>query len=504
MNVKNRILSLPIIAAVLFSVGIALSSYVATQALHSIRMTRDIDYPILAHSGALQVEMNNLVEAFNNAVGDSDKKGLEEVILRADKFREHLRNFMQIPGAEIIGGNLGSDFNSYFDAANKAARLMMEIDKGDPQPVVAKMQASLKKLTTELEAANRAAQKQFSSGVASSEGNVHFVILEGIVMAVVILGALALLSVLVVRAIWKELGGEPGYAREIAQAVAEGNLSMTIIRKTNDSHSLLAVLDEMKQRLATTVGKIRDGAVVISTGSTQIAADNFDLSRRTEQQASSLEETVSAMDALTSTVKKNSDNAKQATQLAMNSSEVAIRGGSVVGEVIDTMNSINDSSKKIVDIISVIDGIAFQTNILALNAAVEAARAGEQGRGFAVVANEVRSLAQRSASAAKEIKILIGSSVSKVDAGSKLVEQAGVTIHEVVESVKRVTNIVSEISAASQEQGAGIEEINRAIAQMDVVTQKNAALVEEAATSSQSLQDQAKNLEQVMSAFKLN
>jgi methyl-accepting chemotaxis protein len=243
---------------------------------------------------------------------------------------------------------------------------------------------------------------------------------------------------------------------------------------------------------------------MIATASSQIAAGNLDLSSRTEEQASSLEETAASMEELTSTVRQNADNARQANSLASSASEVAMKGGVVVAQVVETMASINDSSKKIVDIIGVIDGIAFQTNILALNAAVEAARAGEQGRGFAVVATEVRSLAQRSAAAAKEIKTLIGDSVDKVAMGSKLVLQAGSTMEDVVASVRRVTDIMGEISAASVEQSSGIEQVNQAIAQMDQVTQQNAALVEEAAAAAESLQDQAGHLSQVVGVFQLD
>jgi methyl-accepting chemotaxis protein len=260
----------------------------------------------------------------------------------------------------------------------------------------------------------------------------------------------------------------------------------------------------MNASLVNIVGQVRTGTDTIATASRQIAAGNMDLSSRTEQQASSLEETASSMEELTSTVKQNADNARQANQLAVTASDVAVKGGSVVSEVIDTMASINEASKKIVDIISVIDGIAFQTNILALNAAVEAARAGEQGRGFAVVASEVRNLAQRSAAAAKEIKGLIGDSVEKVAVGSKLVEQAGATMEEVVASVRRVTDIMGEISAASQEQRAGIEQVNQAIVQMDQVTQQNAALVEEASAAAESMQEQAAGLSQAVSIFKLD
>ena len=294
-------------------------------------------------------------------------------------------------------------------------------------------------------------------------------------------------------------------AVRIAQTVASGDLSSNIVVHSKDETGrLLQALKDMNANLQKIVSEVRTGTDTIATASSEIASGNLDLSSRTEQQASSLEETASSMEELTSTVQQNADNARQANSLAMTASEVARKGGSVVAEVVDTMGSINESSRKIVDIIAVIDGIAFQTNILALNAAVEAARAGEQGRGFAVVASEVRSLAQRSAAAAKEIKTLIGDSVEKVGVGAKLVDQAGATMSEIVESVRRVTDIMGEISAASQEQTAGIEQINQAITQMDEVTQQNAALVEQAAAAAESLQDQATNLSQIVSVFKLS
>jgi methyl-accepting chemotaxis protein len=321
-----------------------------------------------------------------------------------------------------------------------------------------------------------------------------------------ILGAIAvalsvLAAVLITRGLLKQLGGEPDYTAKIAGAIANGDLSIAIDDAAKDS--LLYEMKEMRNSLVSIVGQVRVGTETIGTASREIAAGNIDLSSRTEMQASSLEKTASAMEELTSTVKQNADNAREANQLAASASEVARKGGEVVSQVVDTMGSINASANKIVDIIGVIDGIAFQTNILALNAAVEAARAGEQGRGFAVVASEVRNLAQRSAAAAKEIKTLIGDSVEKVERGSKLVGQAGVTMDEVVASVKRVTDIMGEIANASQEQSAGIAQVNLSIIEMDSMTQQNAALVEEAAAAAQSLQDQASELAHVVSIFKL-
>ncbi|MFA9274946.1 MAG: methyl-accepting chemotaxis protein [Candidatus Aquirickettsiella gammari] len=289
------------------------------------------------------------------------------------------------------------------------------------------------------------------------------------------------------------------------EAIGNGDLSQQIKAKSNDEMGqLLSGLENMRQNLVQTVTIVRQGSSSIAVSSEEIATGNMDLSARTENQAASLEETASSMEELTSTVQQNADNARQANTLALKASGVASKGGQVVGDVVHTMNSIKDSSKKIVDIIGVIDGIAFQTNILALNAAVEAARAGEQGRGFAVVASEVRSLAQRSASAAKEIKELINDSVSKVDIGSRLVDDAGQTMDEIVISIKGVADIMAEITAASVEQSDGIAQVNIAITKMDEAVQQNAALVEEAAAAAGSMQEQANNLNQAVSIFKLH
>jgi methyl-accepting chemotaxis protein len=293
-------------------------------------------------------------------------------------------------------------------------------------------------------------------------------------------------------------------AVRMARTVASKDLSTQVrVTSTDETGQLLTALQEMNDSLAGVVGQVRSGSEAIATASSEIAAGNLDLSSRTEQQAGSLEETASSMEELTSTVRQNADNARQANQLAVSASAVAVRGGEEVAQVVDTMSEINTSARKIVDIIGVIDGIAFQTNILALNAAVEAARAGEQGRGFAVVATEVRNLAQRSAVAAKEIKVLIDDSVGKVDAGSKLVQKAGATMNEVVSSVQRVGDIIGEITLASAEQSAGIDQVNQAIAQMDEVTQQNAALVEEAAAAAGALQEQAAGLSEMVRVFKL-
>ncbi|WP_338329170.1 methyl-accepting chemotaxis protein [Achromobacter denitrificans] len=305
------------------------------------------------------------------------------------------------------------------------------------------------------------------------------------------------------RSIHRSLGGEPEYAAGIAARIADGDLTATVSVKP-EGQIQPALRDASHAGRPDPHGNLgARGVDEINVGSREIAAGNTDLSSRTEQQAASLEETAASMEELASTVKQNADNARQANQLAASASEVAVRGGTAVSDVVDTMQAISSSSSKIAEIVSVIDGIAFQTNILALNAAVEAARAGEQGKGFAVVAGEVRTLAQRSAQAAKEIKVLIEDSVNKVAVGSGQVERAGTTMQEIVVSVQRVTDIMGEISAASEEQSSGIDQVNRAVSQMDEVTQQNAALVEEAAAAAGSLEEQARQLAQAVSVFKL-
>jgi methyl-accepting chemotaxis protein len=328
---------------------------------------------------------------------------------------------------------------------------------------------------------------------------------ERVQWALMVLAALSLagLGWWIGRRIWAAVGGEPAAAAAMARAVARGDLSVRLPVAADDRTSIVAALGQMSDALSGVVRQIRTNGDTVAAASAQIAQGNNDLSARTEQQAAALEETAASMEELSSTVKQNADNAKQANQLALGASTVAIKGGEVVGQVVETMKGINDSSKRIADIISVIDGIAFQTNILALNAAVEAARAGEQGRGFAVVASEVRSLAGRSANAAKEIKGLIAASVERVEQGTALVDQAGATMGEVVSSIRRVTDIMGEISAASSEQSSGVAQVGEAITLMDQATQQNAALVEQSAAAAENLMQQAQQLVQAVQVFEL-
>ena len=451
----------------------------------------------------------NAVRTFARAKStapEDDKKFAQEMETQSASLsiiQKHLEERVKSVEGKRRLGVVADKRNAYVDARKKTFQLKQAMKPGEEGLLAKQIDSQLmpamagysQAVTDVLEfqkevfkTSKSAADESYASGRT---------LLIGIGALAVALGAL--LAFLLSRSITRPLN----YAVSVAQSVASGDLGTVIVVNAKDeTGQLLQALRNMNGQLLEIVGRVKAGTETIATASSEIAAGNLDLSSRTEQQASSLEETASSMEELTSTVKQNADNARQANSLANQASDVARKGGAVVSQVVGTMTAINDSSRKIVDIISVIDGIAFQTNILALNAAVEAARAGEQGRGFAVVAAEVRSLAQRSAAAAKEIKTLIGDSVEKVETGARLVNEAGTTMDEIVDSIKRVTDIMGEITAASQEQNAGIEQINMAITEMDNVTQQNAALVEQAAAAAESLQDQAAALSQVVAVFK--
>jgi len=460
------------------------------------------------------VQANNVIDSINAIArhlrngfiysGAEQQKSIDSIAPERKKINENLekldKSITSVKGREMLK-KVSEARAAYVVDQDK----FLELLKVDKKPeIIALMQGGLRKSQTEyIKSVND--MVDFQTDLMTEDGKAAGVQAEGAQRMMLILSAVAaLLTVFFAWFITRSITVPLNLAVQVAQKVAAGDLTSHIeVMSKDETGALTLALKEMNDSLKKIVGEVRSGTEAIGSGTKQIASGNADLSQRTEEQASSLEETASSMEELTSTVKQNAENAKQANQLALGASTVAVKGGQVVSEVVTTMSSINESSKKIVDIIGVIDGIAFQTNILALNAAVEAARAGEQGRGFAVVASEVRNLAQRSAAAAKEIKALIGDSVDKVGAGTKLVDEAGKTMEEIVNSVKRVTDIMSEITAASQEQSAGIEQVNQAITQMDEVTQQNAALVEEAAAAAESLEEQAQNLQAAVAIFNI-
>ncbi|OJW57946.1 MAG: hypothetical protein BGO60_01885 [Thiobacillus sp. 65-1059] len=469
------------------------------------RMTKVVWVRIIQTNLNLQARaVRDIALANDENVKQAEKKHIGE--LRAETgamFKKLEETINTEQGARILKSALAAR-NAYNTAMNRAietglagdmegARVVLSGEGRQAQSALAQPLEDLVKLQVGLmhESAKRV------QDIAATTS------LLMLVIAVIAVVAGAAIAWFLTRSITRQLGGEPDYASAVAREIAAGNLAVEVNIKAGDKTSLLANMRDMRDSLVKVVGQVRIGTDTIATASTQIAAGNLDLSSRTEEQASSLEETASSMEELTSTVRQNAENARQANQLVVSTADVAAKGGQVVGQVVDTMASIKDSSRKIADIIGVIDGIAFQTNILALNAAVEAARAGEQGRGFAVVASEVRNLAQRSAGAAKEIKTLIQDSVEQVEAGRKLVDEAGEAMDDIVTSVQLVADIISGTATASQEQSAGIEQINQAVGQMDEMTQQNAALVEQAAAAAESLQDQAARLTELVGTFKL-
>ncbi|MDI1238862.1 MAG: methyl-accepting chemotaxis protein [Polaromonas sp.] len=509
MKLRTKMISVMALVCACFTLAIGMALVGMQNAKSQFENFLQQDQALLQAGSNLYAQGLQMGQALRNIVLDpANKKAQENLDAASDEFKTSYQAALSLSKGD---GDTLSILQKIGDLREKQALLQKEVAalaQSDANAAKSLLNTAETPIWRDMRGRLQEFIKAKNEAAKSTEAELRRFTQQMLLISVVMAGVAILLGVGITfwltRDVMKQLGGEPDYAVAIASSIAAGDLTMDVQTRAGDQTSLLFAMKQMCASLVRVVGEVRSGTDTIATASSQIAAGNHDLSSRTEEQASSLEETAASMEELTSTVKQNADNARQANQLAVTASSVAVKGGSVVAEVVGTMGAINASSRKIVDIIGVIDGIAFQTNILALNAAVEAARAGEQGRGFAVVAAEVRNLAQRSAAAAKEIKTLIGDSVDKVEEGSKQVAEAGKTMDEIVDSVKRVTDIMAEITAASQEQTAGIEQINQAITQMDQVTQQNAALVEEAAAAASSLQEQASGLSQVVSAFKLN
>ena len=476
--------------------------------VHGVRERSEAAHVVREAVGLRAVAARNLVLVSTPADRDAEKKIVSqsqaEVVSNLRKLKELASDASVSADARRMIDKIDSIEKQYSPVALAIVELALQDKK---EEAIVKMNKECRPLLAALVAAsNEYSQfttrhsleliKQAEDDFTAARNKLVLLSVLAIVLAIVA-------GTLISKRLLQALGAEPTDLCDAVSKVASGDLTGKLQVRPGDSSSVLAAVQRMQSSLVQVVSSVRQDSETVSTAAAEISSGNNDLSNRTEQQASALEETASSMEELTSTVKQNADNARQANVLAITASDVATKGGAVVSQVVGTMESISEASRKIVDIISVIDGIAFQTNILALNAAVEAARAGEQGRGFAVVASEVRSLAQRSASAAKEIKVLIDNSVERVDLGTKFANEAGATMSEVVSSVKRVTDVIAEIVSASHEQSTGIEQINEAVSAMDHVTQQNASLVEEAAAAAESLRDQADNLVRTVSVFQI-
>jgi methyl-accepting chemotaxis protein len=509
MKLRNKMALCMAVVFMLFTVALGVA--VSGMRDASTRFDRFIeqDLAFLGASNTLYAQGLQSGQALRNIIlAPGNETGYKNLAAARDAFRKALQEAQSLAAADPAAAKRLAKIQAIQLQQSGLQDQIVALAKQDQATAIAKLNGEETPLWRQIRGelidiikTKRDAVEAAKADLASSTSSRLAVSLALAACAIVVGGGV---SFWLTRNIMRQLGGEPGYAAAAAAGIAAGDLTAAIaVDDEKNTGSLMYAMRTMQQSLAQLVEKVRSGTDTITTASSEIAAGNIDLSARTEEQASSLEETAASMEELTSTVQTNTDNVQQANVLASEASQIAVKGGQIVEQVVQTMGSINDAAKRIADIIGVIDGIAFQTNILALNAAVEAARAGEQGRGFAVVASEVRNLAQRSAAAAKEIKALISDSVDRVDTGSRLVNVAGETMNDVVTSVKRVTDIMAEITLAGQEQSAGIAQVNQAVAQMDQVTQQNAALVEEAAAAADSMQSQAQQLSRIVSTFRL-
>jgi methyl-accepting chemotaxis protein len=503
MKFKHRIWMLPIMTAVIIMIGIAVGSQMTSRTSAALDRVEKVQYPTVEALRVVRSELVDVQESLQRAVAEGDQNAIGAAAEHAIKVRDALKGLGVVDTESSLASDLGSGFDDYYSAATSATRIMLGTETGDATGAIARMQNTNEALSAQLTKSQEAAIEEFRFLLTSGTQNVQRSLMASLITAGVMLLVLGVGSWVLIGNVFRSLGGEPEVAVQIVRTIASGDFTAVVKLRQGDQSSLLHGIETLRQKLGTLIRDVRQTSGAVDSAAGDINSGIDRLSTRTSDQAASLEETASSMEEMTVTVKRNADNARHANQLASEARDQAERGGAVAARAVTAMAEINDSSRHIADIIGVIDEIAFQTNLLALNAAVEAARAGEQGRGFAVVASEVRSLAQRSATAAREIKDLIKDSVAKVQDGTKLVDESGKHLTDIVAAAKKVADIIGEISSASQQQASGLDQVSGAIMQMDESTQQNAAMAEETSAVAASMSEQARQLTDLITVFRI-
>ncbi len=501
MKFRTRIWALPVSAAVIFTIGVIVSVVVGTRTSSQVHTLKDVETPSLELLLLIDREIDQYRQSLQAAAAEGDASALKDSDAIAAKVLETTTALGQLPGKQPVAKVIGKAFEDYSQSAKVTIQAML--DKKDASALQARMLATQSALDQVYKAQEKSARTHAADGFLAVDSGVNLNIWVGVATGVVVFIFLGVASYVIVASVWRDLGGEPETLRALVQRVAQGDLDVAVPVREGDSTSLSAAVAIMVRRLAEAISAIQAATETISTASAEIATGNQDLSSRTEHTAANLQQTAASVERLTESVRGSAASANAANELASSAMSAAEGGGRIVSDVVGSMKEINASSRKITEIIAVIDSIAFQTNILALNAAVEAARAGEQGRGFAVVAGEVRGLAQRCAQAAREVKQLITCSGEQVESGARLVNDAGKAMQEILDRIGRVTHIISEIGHATAAQSDGIGEVNQAIGRLDQMTQQNAALVEQSAAAAESLHEQTVRLTESTASFHL-
>jgi len=504
MRFKHRIWLLPIMTAVIMSAGIAVNSRITSRASDALARAEKVQYPTVEVLRSMRAEVTKIQETLQQAVVEGDRAAVGAVTIHEASVRASIKELAALEGpTDTLALKLGQQFDNYYSASVKATGILLGTQTGDSASAIAGMQTANQDLTALLSASNDKAVVDFRSLLAGGATDVRQTLNVSIISAAIMLAILGAGSWILISSVFGSLGGEPEAAVEIVRRIATGDFTARVDVRPGDESSLLHGIATLRIKLGDLIRDIHRSSAAVDAAAGDMNVAVGELSDRTSAQAASLDETSTSMDQMTAIVKRNAENSGDATKLAVAARSQAEIGGAVVHRAVGAMTEINSSSKRIADIIGVIDEIAFQTNLLALNAAVEAARAGEQGRGFAVVASEVRNLAQRSSTAAREIKTLIQDSVAKVQDGQTLVNESGQHLNDIVTSVKKAANIISEMSSASQEQSHSVEEVNKAIKKMDKMTHQNSAMVERTSAVADKMSEQAKQLINIVALFRI-